>query len=154
MINIKDIRVRDYLRVNRDVCIKKGTIVEVRGIDADNRFENHIGCASCHPLDDNQFDGGIWCDFLDPIPLTPEILEKNGFRYTNQYTLKGADTYVLCLEQRGFDFMITIKLNDYFALDSYDDRMYRLAEIQTGKWYVHDLQHALRLCGIEKEIVL
>lgn len=87
-----------------------------------------------------------------PIPLTPEILEKNGFHYTNQHTLKGADTYVLRLEQRGFDYTITIKLNDYFALDSYDDRMYRLAEIETGKWYVHQLQHALRLCGITKEI--
>lgn len=90
--------------------------------------------------------------YIDPIPLTPEILEKNGFHYTNQHTLKGADTYVLRLEQRGFDYTITIKLNDYFALDSYDDRMYRLAEIETGKWYVHQLQHALRLCGITKEI--
>lgn len=92
--------------------------------------------------------------YLVPIPLTPEILEKNGFRYTNQHTLKGADTYVLCLEQQGFDFSITIKLNDYFALDSYDDRMYRLVEIQTGKWHVHDLQHALRMCGIDKSIEL
>lgn len=96
----------------------------------------------------------VFNNSIEPIPLTPEILEKNGFRYTNQHTLKGADTYVLCLEQRGFDFSITIKLNDYFALDSYDDRMYRLVEIQTGKWYVHDLQHALRMCGIDKSIEL
>lgn len=91
---------------------------------------------------------------VEPIPLTSEILEKNGFHYTNNHTLKGADTYIFRLEQHGFDFTITIKLNDYFALDSYDDRVYRLAQIETGRWCVHHLQHALRLCGIDKEITL
>lgn len=144
-------------RVNRDgLCIKKGTIVEVRAVDADDKLieKGLIGSAHCRPLDDNQFEGGIWCEYLDPLPLTPEILEKNGFHYTNDHTLKGADTYVLRLEQHSFDFTITIKLNDYFALDSYDDRVYRLAEIETGKWNVHQLQHALRLCGIDKEITI
>ena len=93
-------------------------------------------------------------EVVEPIPLTADILEKNGFQYTNCHTLKGAGTYVLRLEQRGFDFGITIKLHNYFALDSYDDRMYCLAALQTGKWYVHELQHALLLCGIEKEIIL
>lgn len=95
-----------------------------------------------------------YADQIEPIPLTAEILKKNGFRYTNNHTLKGADTYVLYLEQNGFDFTITIKLNDWFTLDSFDDRMYRLVEISTGRWFVHDLQHALRLCGIKKEITL
>lgn len=150
-----ELMIGDYFRVNRNgLCIKKGTIVEVRGIDADNVLENHIGSVTCRPLNKEQFDGGIWCDFLDPIPLTPEILEKNGFHYTNEHTLKGADTYILRLESRGFDLKVTIKLNDYFALDSYDDRVYRLVEISTGKWYVHHLQHALRLCGIDKEIIV
>lgn len=151
----EDLQIGDLLRVNRDgLCIKKGTVVTVRGIDGSNNFPEKglYGVADCRPLDESQFQGGIWLDYLDPIPLTSEILEKNGFHYTNQHTLKGADTYVHRLEQCGFDYTITIKLNDYFALDSYDDRMYRLAEIETGKWYVHHLQHALRLCGITKEI--
>ena len=107
-----------------------------------------------HQMKPHEFtmDGLIYS--ARPIPLTPEILEKNGFRYTNNHTLKGADTYVLHLEQRGFDYTITIKLNDYFALDSLDDRVYRLAEISTGMIYVHQLQHCLRLVRIEKEIVL
>lgn len=105
-------------------------------------IDGETGCAS-RPVDTCQ-----------PIPLTPDILEKNGFHYTNSHTLMGADTYVLHLDQRGFDLKVTIKLNDYFALDSYDDRVYRLAEISIGKWYVHNLQHTLKLCGIDKEIVL
>lgn len=91
---------------------------------------------------------------VEPIPLTPEILEKNGFKYTNNHTLQGSDTYRLRYEQNGFDYTITYKLNDWFAVDSYDDRMYRIFEIETGRWCVHQLQHALRLCGIEKEIIV
>lgn len=155
MIHANELMVGDYLRVNRaGLCIKKGTIVEVRGIDADRRFDNHTGCASCHPLDDNQFDGGIWCDYLDPIPLTPEILEKNGWKNISTHTLKGCDTFRLCLEQRSFDYTLTLKMRDYFRLDSYDDRVYTLCEVNFGFKYVHELQHALRLCGIEKEIIV
>ena len=132
MINIKDIQVGDYLRVNRDVCIKKGTIVEVRGIDADNRFENHIGCASCHPLDDNQFDGGIWCDYLDPIPLTAEILEKNFPEPTDGLTWFP--------EEGGFNCHTYVPKCEINAFGLFK--------------YVHQLQNALRLCGIEKTIEL
>ena len=132
MINIKDIRVGDYIRVNRDVCIKKGTIVEVRGIDADNRFENHIGCASCHPLDDNQFDGGIWCDYLDPIPLTAEILEKNFPEPTDGLTWFP--------EEGGFNCHTYVPKCEINAFGLFK--------------YVHQLQNALRMCGIEKTIEL
>ena len=132
MINIKDIRVGDYIRVNRDVCIKKGTIVEVRGIDADNRFENHTGCASCHPLDDNQFDGGIWCDYLDPIPLTAEILEKNFPEPTDGLTW--------FQEEGGFNCHTYVPKCEINAFGLFK--------------YVHQLQNAIRLCGIEKTIEL
>ena len=132
MINIKDIQSGDYLRVNRDVCIKKGTIVEVRGIDADNRFENHTGCASCHPLDDNQFDGGIWCDFLDPIPLTAEILEKNFPEPTDGLTWFP--------EEGGFNCHTYVPKCEINAFGLFK--------------YVHQLQNALRMCGITKEIEL
>ena len=91
-----ELMVGDLLRVNRDgLCIKKDTIVQVRGIDGDNKFEKMglIGCANCRPMDKKQFDGGIWIDYLSPIPLTPEILEKNFREYLPginlMYQLKG-----------------------------------------------------------------
>lgn len=59
------------VRVNHDgLCIKKGTIVVVRAVDADDKLieKGLVGSAHCHPLDDNQFEGGIWCEYLDPIP--------------------------------------------------------------------------------------
>ena len=84
-----------------------------------------------------------WCsddglDRIDPIPLTEEILVKNGFggerrsKYFHLYTLE-FDTWDFELywgSVNGFSYE-NIKLS-----------------------YVHQLQHLLRLAGIDKEIEL
>lgn len=134
----EELMVGDLLQVNRDgLCIKKGTIVEVKGIDADNKFESHIGCAICRPLDKKQLDSGIWCDYLDPIPLTPEILEKNGFVYNDLPFVQSWEQFGLSLHLGGNGYRINCGQNVAMVIDS-----------------VHQLQHALRLCGIEKEIIV
>lgn len=91
-------------------------------------------------------------EHLEPIPLTPEILEKSGFENISNHTLKGCNTFRIDIEQRGYEYCITIKLKDYFRLQSFDDRWYTLCEMEFGCNYVHELQHALRLCGIDLEI--
>lgn len=149
----EELMIGDILRVNRDgICITKDTIVQVRGIDADNKFKfgELVGSATCHPLDNSQFDGGIWFDYLDPIPLTPEILEKNGFK-RKQKTFEYFE-----YKERGLDIEI-----EYFESCICMDIEWNVP----GSWgynrlhsitieNVHELQHALRLCGIEKEIVI
>lgn len=76
---------------------------------------------------------------LHPVPLTPEILEKNGFGNEMSKYLDGDE--------------IEIELNlDDWELEDEDgflDCCY-----QKPITYVHELQHALRLCGIDKEVVL
>lgn len=167
MINVKDIRIGDYFRVNREgLCIKKGSVVEVRGIDADDKLieKGLISSTHCHPLDDNQFNGGIWCDYLDPIPLTPEILERNGFKHVD----KGSE---ICIRgeylwgDKGKRNFTAVRITYYKGLSS---GVNLLTKIETDCShdsginmvhscdieYVHQLQHALRLCGIEKEIRL
>lgn len=79
-------------------------------------------------------------DEIEPIPLTPEILEKNGWMYIAEdkvfypENLKGELPWI---------YYITDGTNDVF-------RMKDFCNLQ----YVHQLQHALRLCEIEKEIIL
>ena len=75
---------------------------------------------------------------VEPIPLTPEILEKNGF----EDTIGGAfwiSTSCNLLWKDG-------KLQNFCREE--DDEVYIPCE------YVHELQHALRLCKVDKEIVL
>lgn len=76
-----------------------------------------------------------------PIPLTPEILEKNGFELQRDKSELGTlDTYWLGSELGAFRIH---RLNN-------GDYQFGLAKIRN----VHELQHALRLCGIDKEIEL
>ena len=148
-----DLMIGDWVQVAKDVCIKKGTIVKVRSIDGDNSFPEKglKGCATCEPIDDRTISGGVWVEYLEPIPLTPEILEKNGF--IKNVLRKNVLVYVFSDNE------------DYYTLviDEYSDSIWRL-EYTNNEFntpitrimfsYVHELQHALRLCGIDKEIVL
>lgn len=74
---------------------------------------------------------------LDPIPITPEILEKNGFEDMGFYSeFKDGDWRVMCDAKN-----VAILHREHCNID-------------TPVEYVHDLQHALKLCRIDKEIVV
>lgn len=78
---------------------------------------------------------------LQPIPLTPEILEKNGFEARGYEELVlDADEYCFAL-QKGVD-----------GINAWWWEMFSSPIIPIN--YIHELQHVLRLCGIEKEIEL
>lgn len=87
--------------------------------------------------------------YIKPILLTPEILEKNGWTYNDEDEKFAPQTWV------GGGLM----------LQDADDGGYRI--VVTSDWddedtnntpfvilYVHELQHALKLRRIKKEIVL
>ena len=87
---------------------------------------------------------------LEPIPLNAEILEKNGFEqddYYLQFTLyldnkraKSRSIVMLPQDEEWSEIDMTLRCNK--------------ADVTMELCYVHELQHALRLCGIEKEIEL
>ncbi len=132
--------------VNRDgLCIKKDTIVEVRAVDADDKLieKGLIGSAHCRPLDDNQFDGGIWCEYLDPIPITPEILEKN-FEKKTYYGI--FDDY--------YDFEIREYSDGMYIINYHSCEMALPPTQIVGICFVHELQHCLALLGIGRQIEL
>lgn len=91
----------------------------------------------------------VCSDDIRPIPLTTEILEKNGFENI------GDDTYQL--EEKPCWFWVDFFRHTYgceydTSTYEYEDDEHRLKLY--GIPSVHELQHALRLCGIEKEIEL
>lgn len=86
-----------------------------------------------------------------PIPLTPEILEKNGFVIKKKWAQLG---------NFGDSPLIMWHFEDDAVLGDFKHEL-EIHQNDTGKVhvhipceYVHELQHALKLCGIEKEIEL
>ena len=147
-MNVRELMIGDLVQVNRDgLCLKNGTIVKVLGLDSECKLKNKglIGVAGCLPLDKEQFSRGIWCEYLSPIPITPEILEKNFQEFLPginlMYQLKGP--YCATNEDGQWVFGLVKVAGENSA-------RYPLVKIS----FVHQLQHALLLCGIEKEIVL
>jgi hypothetical protein len=87
-----------------------------------------------------------------PIPLTPEILEKNGF--TKSTPPPGIHARCYELDNKKDKYHLTIAdYNKYKRLllnvDSKDSECFNIKCD-----YVHKFQHALRLCGIDKTIEL
>lgn len=81
-------------------------------------------------------------NIFQPIPLTPEILEKNGFE-----GIKGGRFPTLKNCYGDILFQLEDIKNEYIR-----DTLYMFKNIPI--FYVHELQNALRLCRIEKEIVV
>ena len=79
-------------------------------------------------------------DEIEPIPITPEILEKNGFKYMTDLW------YTQTKEMK--PIQIVFKKTSVITLSI------NCTPVPINLKYVHQLQHALRLYGIEKEIVL
>lgn len=91
-------------------------------------------------------------DEIEPIPLTQEILEKNGF--TKSTPPPGIHAKCYELDNKKYKYNLTIAdYNKYKRLllnvDSEDSECFNIKCD-----YVHELQHALRLCRIKKEIEL
>ena len=80
-------------------------------------------------------------DEIEPIPLTPEILKKNGFHEEWDEDIK----LMVCGS-------IIVEIGNNYKLYT-DGKMY-LHGVLAPLYYVHQLQHALRICNIEKEIIL
>jgi hypothetical protein len=93
----------------------------------------------------------LFCGQFEPILLTPEILEKNGFvldEVIKEYCIyNGIDNRVSLHNDKEYmnsrnEWHVHIDDEDYCSIAN--------CELT----YVHELQHILRLCKIDKEIVV
>lgn len=89
---------------------------------------------------------------VKPIPLTPEILEKNGWSldpvlqcYTSTpLWLYGEGSINLLLQFPTKQSAGSLKIIDNQKIRNLSDFTWK------DRLYIHELQHALRLCGLDK----
>lgn len=90
---------------------------------------------------------------LRPIPLTQEILEKNGWEKCNIDVVDDDEQYGCAYGSFYVTWWRKVKLLSFYFEDKNAGLHYEMiSELPTK--YIHQLQHALKLCGIDKEIVL
>ena len=87
-------------------------------------------------------------DHFSPIPLTPEILEANGWEKVSEVVYKWRnEKHRVFVWLNGFSHYIDVEEMD-------KEFVAKSSRIEVSQFYVHQLQHALRLAEVDKEIVM
>ena len=117
-LSVKELMVRDWC------CDKHGFPMQITTVGDDYAYATF----ECNEGDPWEFDDKD--DQPKPIPLTPEILEKNGWRFN--------------VEDRWLHYEVD------FYIEEWNGRFqcYEINQIKLNS--VHELQHALRLCGLNE----
>ena len=137
-LKISDLSVGDWVK-----C--EGKIYQLTSISNDGEVElefDHEYHYRCR---------GAGIDELEPIPITAEILEKNGWNSDGMYAFLRIDEH-LHLEY----YFHEHRLRKYYSgVDEWQNHA-KVTDITFAAhcYSVHQLQHALRLAGVEKEINL
>lgn len=131
-MKVSDLMVGDLVYIHEPEC--KG-----HRIDAIDELDGQVGA-----------DGEVYdeCD-IRPIPLTGDLFIKNGFSEQGD----GCEwSYYKEQDGKGQYMILWNKNYDYLEIASYTDdygEFYR-----SGIRFLHEVQQAMRLCGVEKEIEL
>lgn len=140
-LKISELSVGDWVEIDHEdygwkpaqlnVCGDIGVGAYFKDVDPDEEYD----CTLCQ---------------LRPIPITAEILEKNGlFRHE-----RDTDNPELIVLSNHFIMARTYTDVDWWRVQIYDEEIAG-EELFNGIIYsVHQLQHAMRLAGVDKEINL
>lgn len=106
-----------------------------------------IGNVEVYLSDENGIDWRVTYEHIKPIPLTPEILEKNGF------SGEGYNMGVI-----GFHTDPIPEVKDGYEVFIWKDMCLEIkhgfTHLKRYTFYVHELQHCLKLCEINLEITV
>lgn len=145
---VKEIRIGDYVNY-------RGQIIKVTSL-YDKGGSNEVGWSDKE---------SVWvnADNVEPIPLTQEILEKNGFKQMPGTKYFPSTSHVWINKERFGTIMIQVSIyekpvNGVKVLTKIDTPCLNHGGVNSihncNINYVHELQNAIRLCCIEKEIIL
>ena len=130
----KDLMIGDWVQ---NPLGAKGWVKEIRLIPKDSDgFGGYYLVDIAYSKDGDSY-ARLEAKELNPIPLAPEILEKNGFAYNDLPFAQYWEQFGLILLSCGKGYSINCGSNISMIINS-----------------VNQLQHALKLCGIKQVIIL
>ena len=143
-LKISDLSVGDWVRYD-------GRDYQVKSIHGD--FESVTLIGNKEQRDESIYD-------IHPIPISSEILETNEFRRCSvEFSIYEYTTLLGKILRTTQVHLTTPQCINVFLHDTTFERGYCQREktsvhILRDELYVHDIQHALRLAGLDKEINL
>lgn len=145
MIKPEDLRIGDLVRTNRDCAFPKGTMCVVTDIRPEKVYKDKVGVVGLiATYDDDDGPWGAWCCSIEGISLTPELLEKNGFKEEQHQKEGASEWYDYYHYDLGINIVYEVEENKFAV---YLDGK-KLREIE----YVHELQHVLWALGLNAEL--
>jgi hypothetical protein len=141
-LRIQDLSIGDWVTYNEEYyqILNVGAMCYVVGKGLEFRHY-------CTLTKDMDIQDGIDINEISPIPITPEILEKNGFaaNFKRYYTCE------LCNVRVDVDRLAEHYEITTFRILSQGGLIVKMICPITN---IHQLQHALRLAGVDKQITL
>lgn len=146
MIKAENLRIGDLVRVSAKGAFDKGTICTVVAVSNVFYCKKQRGIVELRPINSYEMPQGVGSCDIEGIPLTPAILEKNGFDSEEPQKsyikylggLKGYLCRYFYIERRSYGWVVFIKVEGLS-----DSVMIRQIK------YVHEFQHILWAMGID-----
>lgn len=153
MIKAEDLRIGDLVIVNDNCSLEQGTIGKVSEIRSTPLYKENEGSIGLKPISNDRWPWGVLCSNIDPIPLTPEILEKNGWdkeTYHDRFLNKIKERYCFTLSNTG----LSIEYIPYRTQES--ERFVIYGDCFMIKYivFVHELQHILWALGEDANLTI
>lgn len=144
MIKAEDLRIGDLVIVNENCSLEQGTIGKVSEVRSTPLYKENEGSIGLKPISDDRWPYGVLCRNIDPIPLTPEILEKNGWKKrTEGWYFMMISKYMYLSVEFGYENGIRI----FFKRTT--DGLYVKLNVANN---VHELQHILWALGLDANL--
>lgn len=140
LIKISDLSAGDWVRYKGKECTIDSIYMAPEGYPHEVALTYQGICGGC-----------AYIDHLEPIPITAEILKKNGWSTDGMYAILRID------EHRHLEYYYhEHRLRKYYCgVDEWQNHAkVTVITFAVHCYSVHQLQHALRLAGVDKEINL
>ena len=139
MIKAKNLRIGDLVNANYYNIITKGTVCSITEIISARALDDKKALVTIKPV--NCIAGNewkVWCRSIEGIPLTPKILENNGWKLYEPSTkmyIKSNSNLAVCFPPH------SDKVQVYYVVE----------HLRTIK-YVHEFQHILWALGMDADL--
>lgn len=138
MIEAEELRIGDLVMVNDNCSLEQGTIGKVSEVRSTPLYKENEGSVGLKPITNSIWPYGVLCHNIDPIPLTPEILEKNGFEMREGTVVYAKNKLALKPLDEGKGYQV-------YQIGLGSLRLFYV-KVRFVK-YVHELQHILWVLG-------